>query len=108
MDLVGAIKEVLKAANKPLHVNMIYQEIINGGLWKSSGKTPKATISARLYSDIKQKADNSLFVKVAPQTFTLRDNDVAENFAKTKEQRPAEKHCNRCGFLIYDLCSEST
>ena len=90
MDLLKAIEEVLKAANKPLQITVISQEVINGGLWKSAGKTPTATISARLYSDIKKNADNSLFVKVAPQTFALRDHASNDNADKTKELMPAE------------------
>ncbi len=75
MDLLKAVEEVLKAANKPLHVSVISEKIINSGLWESSGKTPEATIGARIYSDIKEKANASPFVKVSPQTFALRKYD---------------------------------
>ena len=44
------------------------------GLWQSGGKTPEATVSARLYSDIKSNGDKSPFEKVGPQTFALRDS----------------------------------
>jgi len=46
---------------------------MEAGLWSSDGKTPEAIVSARLYSDIKKHGDQSTFVKVAPQTFFLRD-----------------------------------
>lgn len=48
MDLLKAIEDVLKSAHQPLHVGVIVEKVISGGLWKSSGKTPEATISARL------------------------------------------------------------
>lgn len=56
------------------HTNEIAKLIIEAGLWKSDGKTPEATVSARLYSDIKDSGDKSPFVKVGPQTFALRDS----------------------------------
>jgi hypothetical protein len=55
---------------------MIAEKVISGGIWKSSGKTPEATISARLYSDIKKKGEASAFVKLSPQTFALRDSSM--------------------------------
>ncbi len=72
MSLLKAIEKVLSSAKKPLHVNEIYKEITNQDLWQSSGKTPTATVGAQLYSDIKKHGDASQFVKVSPQTFTMR------------------------------------
>jgi len=66
--------QILLSAGKPLHAKEIAKRIIDGGLWKSEGKTPDATVSARLYSDIKSNGDKSPFVKVGPQTFALRDS----------------------------------
>lgn len=73
MSVQSAVIQVLKEAGKPLHANEIAKQIIEAGLWKSDGKTPEATISAQLYSDIKTNGAKSSFVKVAPQTFALRD-----------------------------------
>ena len=72
MSLLKAIEKVLSSAKKPLHVNEIYKEITNQDLWQSSGKTPIKSVSARLYSDIKERGDVSLFVMVNPQTFAMR------------------------------------
>ena len=47
---------------------------IKAGLWQSAGKTPDATVSANLYSDIKKNGDKSAFVKVGPQIFELRSS----------------------------------
>lgn len=73
MVLLNAIEEVLNEVGKPLHVSEIYNEITVRGLWISSGKTPTATLSAQLYSDIKKHGVASRFVKVSPQTFAMRD-----------------------------------
>ena len=55
--------------------------MISGGLWKSSGKTPQATVGARLYSDIKKKGEASVFVKVSAQTFALRNSSTKSTVA---------------------------
>ncbi|MDT8421953.1 MAG: winged helix-turn-helix domain-containing protein [Desulfuromonadales bacterium] len=49
MDLLKAIEDVLKSAHQPLHVGVIAEKVISGGLWKSSGKTPEATISSAIF-----------------------------------------------------------
>ena len=76
MTVQDAAIQILLSAGKPLHASEIAKRIIDGGLWKSEGKTPAATIGARLYSDIKKNADKSAFVKVGPQIFALRDFSV--------------------------------
>ena len=74
MSVKAAATEVLKKAKTPLHAKAIAEQIIASGLWTSDGKTPEATVSASLYSDIKKNGDKSTFVKVGPQTFALRDS----------------------------------
>lgn len=64
MNVKDAVIQVLMSAGKPLHTNEITERIIKGGLWLSAGKTPMATVSARLYSDIKKYGEQSIFVKV--------------------------------------------
>jgi restriction system protein len=109
MDLLKAIEDVLKSAQQPLHVGVIAEKVISGGLWKSSGKTPEATISARLYSDIKKKGEASAFVKVSPQTFALRDSSMEETNSgstptPTKEApKPPSVHA---GFSFIDCAQK--
>jgi len=83
MTVKAAATEVLKKAQTPLHAKDIAERIIAAGLWVSDGKTPEATVSASLYSEIKKNGDRSAFVKVAPQTFGLRDS-VAEPHSSKK------------------------
>lgn len=73
MNILDAVMQVLKGTGKPLHAKEIAKKVIEAGLWESDGKTPVATVSARLYSDIKKHGGQSSFIKVAPQTFSLRD-----------------------------------
>lgn len=74
LNVQDAALEILKGAGRPLHAKEIAEQIMAAGLWQSDGKTPDATVSARLYSDIKNNGDKSPFVKVGPQTFALRDS----------------------------------
>ncbi len=83
MSVLSATIEVLKKAGKPLHAHEITKLIIQAGLWKSEGKTPEATVSAQLYSDIKTNGDKSAFIKVDPQTFGLRNSTSESKEAKT-------------------------
>ncbi|MGE4403015.1 MAG: HTH domain-containing protein [Desulfobulbus sp.] len=74
MDVKTAAIQVLQQAGTALHAKDIAEQIMTAGLWQSGGKTPDATVSARLYSDIKSNGHKSPFVKVGPQTFGLRDS----------------------------------
>ena len=55
MSLLDAAIQVLEEADNPLRAKEITERILSKGLWKTSGKTPAATVSARLYSDIKKR-----------------------------------------------------
>ena len=76
MSVRDATILVLREAKKPLHAREITERIFSMGLWKGSGKTPVATVSARLYSDIKRNGEDSPFALHAPQTFVLRETET--------------------------------
>jgi HB1, ASXL, restriction endonuclease HTH domain len=63
MAFWDGIRTVLDEAGEPLHVRVITKRILERGLWQSEGKTPEATVAARLYSDIKTKGATSQFVQ---------------------------------------------
>jgi len=90
MTVKTAAIEVLKKAQSPLHAKAITDQIISAGLWQSDGKTPEATVSAQLYTDIKKNGDKSPFVKVALQTFALR-----KSADKTIESEPIPKKVSK-------------
>lgn len=87
MNVQDTAIQILKEAGKPIHAKEIAERIIEAGLWSSDGKTPEATVSARLYSDIKKHGDQSTFVKVAPQAFFLRDTQIVA-VCDVKEPEP--------------------
>ncbi len=94
MDVLSAAIEVLKRAEKPLHAKEITELMIAGGLWTTKGKTPDATVGARIYCDIRDNGNKSPFVKVGPQTFDLRNRDGKQQdneSAVTKKATPAKK-----------------
>jgi hypothetical protein len=92
-------KEVLEEIKQPLTAGGIWKKGQELGLSKkinSEGKTPWDTISANIYMDMKNKGEDSDFIKVKSGVFGLRtlaslyqteydadDTDVAEN-AETK------------------------
>ncbi len=76
MTVQDAAIQILKDAGKPLRAKEFTKQIMEPDLWSSDGKTPEVTVSARLYSGIKKHGDQSTFVKVAPQTFFLRDTQI--------------------------------
>ena len=73
MKVRDAAVQVLKETRKALTSEEIAQMIRGAGLLRLPGKTPEATVSARLYTDIKDNGNKSTFIKVAPNTFALRD-----------------------------------
>lgn len=73
MNVLEAALQVLRKAAKPLTTKEIADRILSAGLWKTTGKTPTATVAARLYMDIKTSGEKSPFVLVGPQTFGLRE-----------------------------------
>ena len=68
---ITAIK-VLQQSGTALHAKDIAKRMVESGLWPTKGKTPDATVAARLYSDIKEKGDQSDFVRTGPRIFALR------------------------------------
>jgi restriction system protein len=80
--------QVLKSENKPLSIQEITLIASKKRLFTSSGKTPKATMGAQLYTDIKNLQDKSLFVQLGKNKFGLRewDIEVLKNEIEKQEQ----------------------
>jgi restriction system protein len=89
MTVKEAVIEVLNTEAKPLHVKVITDLILSRGLWQTQGKTPAATVGARIASDIKHNGENSPFIRVAPQTFDLRA--LGSTSVSTYKKAKAEK-----------------
>ena len=109
MSVQSATIQVLKEAGTALHAKDIAEQIMAAGLWQSDGKTPDATVSARLYSDIKSNGDKSPFVKVGPQTFALRDSteiEVDTASALVPVEKPSEPHPTNASFSFIDCAQK--
>lgn len=64
MSFAEAAYQVLKQAGKPISVNEITSLVLERGMISTRGKTPSATMGARLYVDTNNKGEKSRFVKV--------------------------------------------
>ena len=74
---VNLIKDVFAVFPTPLTADEIWKKAVELGLDKkmaSKGKTPWATLGARLYVDVKEKGEKSTFVQISkrPARFILR------------------------------------
>jgi restriction system protein len=69
MSFADATVAVLEAAQSPLHYRDITQQALDQALIHTDGKTPEATLNAILAVDIKQKGQESRFVRVKPWGF---------------------------------------
>jgi len=87
MSARDAAEEVLRQAGTPLHVADLTKRILESGLWSADGKTPQATVAARISTDIKKRGSASPFVRVAPNTFGLRALGAKAVLGKSKASR---------------------
>ena len=72
MNVLDAVEAVLKEATVPLHYEDITKQVLEKGAWAASGKTPEATVNARLAVDIKTNGKNSRFQRTDKGIFALR------------------------------------
>jgi hypothetical protein len=98
---IDLIKDVFTEIKTPLTPEEIWENAQKLSLdkrLKSTGKTPWATIGARLYVDIKEEGDKSVFVQVSkrPARFLLRsiniDPKVLQNEINKKEEVEIKKN----------------
>jgi Restriction endonuclease len=109
MSLKDAAILVLKEAQSPLHANAITKRMLDAGLWSTDGKTPEATVGARLYVDIKRNGVASPFVKIAPSVFVLRDGGAAAaaKTAPKPERNPAAPKRKSVSFSFVDCAQKA-
>lgn len=90
MNVRDAAIQVLQEAGEPLHAKEIAERMLADNLWQTTGKTPAATVSARLYSDIKKNGDDSPFILTGPQTFGLKETGAAPKQAAKPQATQAK------------------
>ncbi len=84
-SVLDAVAQVLEEAGAPLRPVQIAERVLAQGLWSTAGKTPEHTIHARLAMDIKQRGDQSRFVRVAKGVFGLQ----GQTLSAAGDQAPA-------------------
>lgn len=95
MAFLDEIEQVLRQAAQPLRPEEITTRLIANG-WKTTGKTPEATVQARLAVDIKRNP-HSRFTRAGKAVFALRMGvnatpDEARGSAESdKPLRPAKR-----------------
>jgi hypothetical protein len=108
IDLIKDVFEEVKAPLTPEEVWEKAQELSLDKKLGSTGKTPWATLGARLYVDIKENGDASTFVQVSkrPARFLLRsikiDSKDLQNEIDKKEEIETKKN-NESNFNERDL-----
>jgi len=81
MTTVAAIEHVLGRAKGPLRANEITKRILDGKLAPGlKGKTPEATVAARLSTDVKR--GGGLFARTGPGEYTLARKPKAAGRAR--------------------------
>lgn len=103
MGVKDAIITVLEEAGDALHTQEITDRILSKGLWKTSGKTPAATVSARLYSDIKKMGEDSPFILHAPQTFGLKTFGFPDKTAGDAQPKDTSLKANQIQTKTYSF-----
>lgn len=69
----------------PLHYQEPTQAVFDAGLAANSSATPDASLNAMIAVDIKRKGKQSLFVRIKPGVFGLRDKRQDEVLAAVDE-----------------------
>ena len=68
---LDAAARVLKESGKPMKVKAIVETMLAKGYWRTSGKTPSATIYSAIIREIAAKAKAARFKKTGRGSFAL-------------------------------------
>lgn len=105
--------EVLKVENKPLHYKEITRLALERGLLETEGATPDSSMNSQIITDIKQKGENSSFIKTDPSTYSLNPNYTEQpekNIEEITEEVEEEKIKIESGYVgkggEHLICSE--
>ncbi len=94
----AAIK-VLKEAGTPLHTKEITRIALEKGYLVTDGKTPEASMSAQLVTEVNALGEGATFIKTAPATFALKPKKAKESKEKIKELIQLEKKKVSGGYI---------
>jgi restriction system protein len=89
MGVLDAAEAVLEQAGEPLHVEELTRRILDAALWRTAGKTPKASIGSALAVDIKDRGLASRFQRAGRGLIALRAWGLPEYFTSIEGTRAA-------------------
>ena len=107
--------QMLLEAKQPLHYKEITRLALDRGILETDGATPDASMYAQIITDIKQKGESSVFIKIDKATFALNTSKKPIEAKKQKEvleeeEVEEEKIKIDSGFIAkggeYLVCSE--
>lgn len=78
VDRLTAIERVLEEEGTPLHYREITRRVLSRGYWRTDGRTPEATVSARLSVDAKRAGAASRVIRLGKGIVTLRAWNATE------------------------------
>lgn len=73
MSLSKMIEETLRQADEPLHYRDITDRIQRSRMWRTSGRTPEASVNSIMVVDINDNGDQSVFVREGRGIYGLRE-----------------------------------
>ena len=92
MTALEAAVEVLRKEGKSLPVTRITELMLERGLWTTSGKTPWATVNARISSEIKSRGEQSRFVRIRPGVYDLKKTSSIVRPPESDDTAPAAQN----------------
>jgi restriction system protein len=98
MSALSAAERVLRETGSPVNYREIARVALDRGYWKSSGKTPWATVGAQLYEDIRKRGSASRFIQTGPETFALKPKPAPATDAAPQRARGHQKSAKKLSF----------
>ena len=94
MSFGDAAVQILREAGEPLHANEICDRALRQGLIQTTGRTPHASMAARLVVEVNQRGAQSRFRRVAPNTFCLVEQSQSRGRHRQGRPRPTRSRKN--------------
>lgn len=104
-SLVASIRKLLEQTPEPLHYEEITKRLISQNLWGTSGKTPSATVSACLSTDLKRNGATAQFIRPKPGYYALNSSPVNSSPLKQKRKKAQAAPVKVDELPLYDVCS---
>lgn len=91
MNILDAAYDLLHANGHPMSAKDMAKCLLENGTWSPKGKTPDATLGARIYMDIKRNGNASRFIKAGKGMFALSGIPSISKKANVVNQQKAKE-----------------